>query len=857
LLTFGVPDAVLRRNKYFSMEQWIVIAKLLADHPIHVAKILQYIAPSKREAIFEAVYEEGEREERIFPEALLYQLPHALRDREAARMLNLREIYEYRDRKLRMTACLSIVHSRELLEKAAAVSNADERAMALVQMIKSTALSRQGMKETLEFAGRIKNDQDPVRGAVLRALSESPTSLFTDGDVQALEVLVDSVIEARDTSYATRNATQALAFAILRYNAPNPGSEIFKFALTTIVKLAKQTGQLALPSLEENFPRGIEEQLFDKLYTLAVGAKQREDYSFVLSLAGSFGRRGDNIPKLQQLLKEAVKAKADSTAIRAARLWLAPYQTRDERVRELLARDKSFITIDKVFQHLHLKRQEWLDPFLSGTVIKGRFLSGKTIYLVPAADGFHRWLPRQQRAFSSLLDRIAADSKRNLFERATAVRTMGRMPELGPDALLKFIKDAEVPVVEAALYALSLLEEPDKALPVLLDHLDGDRARVAMYSIPRCIRRVDPVTLTAMLKVLLNREKLKITVRKEAIRLLGVYRSHDSIPLLMSEFQKTNVHKDVMIAIGHAARQLPDDEQAWEILGAMANSPQEDIAQSILMQQPDALPEAYRSRYLELILIISRHSDPAVGRQAIHSMIRWMNGNEKIIAAEAAKIIVNLEDSSRWNSAVNTLAETCRDGKVNETVIGVFKDLVSAAIHEDWNAKARRDLPHRQRLIKLAEKLSSLPKSTRTTLVPLYMGIIDCLAADETLRHTVMNLYIAAIDWNDAEGSIAYLDRIVNSILSHRHLLGDAYKQVARNLQDGEGYWRPDILLEIVRGILSQGSDEAQFIGLSLLKAAGNALLWNQDSTALLKLYRNHDNVEIRSLALDIWTTVE
>ncbi|UQZ34861.1 hypothetical protein C2I18_15775 [Paenibacillus sp. PK3_47] len=857
LLRFGVPDAILRRNKYFTMEQWIGMTKLLADSPVHVARILENIAPSRRAEIFESVYEESSREERVFPEVLLYQLPHALRDREAARMLNLRKIYEYRDKKLRVTAGLSIDKSRELLEQAAAVSNADDRAMAYVQLIKSTALSRRGMKETLLFAGRIKNDQDPVRAAVMRELSHSPASMYTDEDVPALTVLVDSVIEARDTSYATRNAAQDLAFVILRYHAANPGSEVFKFALDTIAKLAKQSGHLALPSLEGNLPSGVEEHLFEKLYTLAADAKRREDYSLVLSLAGFFGKKGDHIGKLQQLLREAVKAKSESTAIRAARLWVTPHQTRDERVKELLGLDKSFITIDKVFEHVHRKRQEWLNPFISGAAVKGKFLSGKTIYLVPAADGFHRWLPGQQESFRSLLDRVASDSKRNLYERITAIKTMGRIPELSPDLLLKYLGDAEIPVVEAALYALSLLEEPDKALPVLLDYLDGDRARVAMYSIPRCIRRVNPETLTAMLQELLHREKLKITVRKEAIRLQGAYKSNESVPLLLNEFSKPNAHKDVIIAVGHAARQLLDDERSWGILSAMAASPQSDIAQSILMQQSAALPEAYRSRYLDLIIAVSGHSDPAVGRLAISSMTRWINGNEETIASAAAEIIVNLEDSSRWNSAVNTLTETCRDGKVNETVIGVFRDLVSAEIADDWNAGTRRDLPHRQRLLRFAGQLTFLPKPTRVNLVSLYMGITGCLQADETLVKTVIDLYIAAIDWNDLEGARAYLDQVVQCTSSQPRLLEYAYQQIAHNLRDSEGYWSPDAILRIVERLGSQGGNQFQYLGLSLLEVAGSALLWNGDSTRLLKLYRTHANVEIRSAALDIWTAVE
>ena len=43
-------------------------------------------------------------------------------------------------------------------------------------------------------------------------------------------------------------------------------------------------------------------------------------------------------------------------------------------------------------------------------------------------------------------------------------------------------------LVEAALAALAWTERPDEALPILLSHVDDDRARAAMYAAGRAAR---------------------------------------------------------------------------------------------------------------------------------------------------------------------------------------------------------------------------------------------------------------------------------------------------------------------------------------------------------------------------------
>ncbi|MFY0573637.1 hypothetical protein ACN28S_04040 [Cystobacter fuscus] len=550
---------------------------------------------------------------------------------------------------------------------AASASKAEDRARALTLLVACTGLSRRGLTETLAALARLRNEQDPVRHGVLLELSRLPLSLFAPEHIPALESLVTYAVEARDTSLGTHHALQALALRLLRQYATAPDQPLFRFALETVKRLAARAGSLHLPSLERDLPRGAEHHLFAALLPLIRAANQRESHGMTLALARALGRRAWNLDMLQTQLATITESTPDTGAQEAIGLWLAPPRTRDARVRELLDRDESHVVLYPVLEHLHRRRQEWLDPFLKGRRLKGRFSTGKTIWVPSVFDGFHRWVPRQQELLRDLLLRIAADTERSAFERMRVLHVLPRMPVVDMDTLAPFLASPDVPTVEAALGALAALDQPEPALPLLLDALDGDRARVAMYAVPRVARRVAPEVLSTTLGTLLARERLKVTVHKEALRLLGAFRSPRSLPLLREQWDNPRLHKDVRIAVGHAARQLLDEPAAWELLEAIARSPEADVAASLLDEAPARLPPEARPRYAALLLQVSRHPEPTVRRRAFTGLAHWASGMEDEVAREAAGRVLDIAQGIEWREALGALVGTTCEGKPSST----------------------------------------------------------------------------------------------------------------------------------------------------------------------------------------------
>jgi hypothetical protein len=847
----GLPPGLLVEADAFSPEQQRALARLLGEMPHHLAPFLGALAPSRRAELFTHAFEGIPARE--LPEALLAVLPHALRDAEAERRLSFREVREDRNKLLATHSLRLIEHAREPLSKAAIAAKAEDRAQALAYLVRATGLSRRGMTETLTHLMRLRNEQDPVRMAALGALADVPLSTFNAEHIPSLTELVGFVVEARDSSPTTRAALQRLAFRLMRGHAEEPNGPLFQFALDTLKRLAGQQGNLALPPLERDLPRGAELRIVATLLPMIRAADERDSHALILTLAQALGRRAWNVDMLQALLEPATDAALDGVARMAITLWLAPPRTRDIRVRKLLDRDETTVTIPPVFDHLHRRRQDWLDPFLLGRRLRGRFLTAKTGWVPPAREGFHRWLPRQQQQLASLLVRIAQDGERSAWERMSVLRALPLMPVVTVDTFTPFLQSKDVPTVEAALGALAWLDRPETALPLLLDNLDGDRARVAMYAVPRVASQVGGETLSAALAELFGREKLKVTVHKEAVRLLGMFRSARSLPLLRQQGERPQLHRDVRIAVGHAARRLLDAEEAWEILDSMARSPDTYVAVSLLDQSPLGLRPEVRPRYAALVLQVAQHPELSVRRQAWLALPAWSPGSEELVASAASARILDLAGGSEWSEATQALVESVRDGIAVERLVSTVAALVTQPVTEEQRATPERDLPARQRLRGLCAALLNLPRPVRLRLRARMQEVAGVIATDASLWPESASLRLGSWEWKDAETVSQALLGLAQEIQEEPLFAPALAGEVSVAVSHPSAEWEPETLLEIADRV----AREAPLVSVALVRLAGERLHWREDAAKRLRALREHSSPAIRAVARAITTARE
>jgi hypothetical protein len=838
-----LPAGLPRRARMLDDAVLVPLCRILArGAPQTLAEMLRRLPHRRRATLFEAAVEPLELSHVEWPTALLVVLPETLRDREAARMLTLRRAQAHASWRRELLGHRSIEHARAPLQADGCGAQADDRAEAHAALVRSTVRSRRGMSETLAWLERIRNEQDPVRLAVLCALAETPGHQFTDRD--ALERVIAPIFDARDTSWGTRHAVATLAKRIMTAQATTPRSPMFAYAVDLLSRLAGQAGTIDLPLLYANLPRGGEHGIIAALVPWLEADRRRQLEHGTFRLWHALGKRAWNVPVLADLVERIMWKGHKSNAATAASLWIADPKHRDARVRKLVDRDRSSLHVHGVFAHCHRRRQTLLPDRFSPKPLRGRFHDGKVSVVPQVVSGFSRWTPALQRKYLELITKAEREPKHQAWTRATLVALRARIPLTTVADLQYAVDDADIVVQEAGLGALVWTDQPAAALPILLEHLDSDRARVAMYAVPRLARLMLRDTVVEALATVLGRPRLKVTVHKEVVRLLGQYATDRALRLL-HECASTSVHRDVKIAILHAARSMLGREAAWALLTAAAADESPDVARAMVEVPVANIPQAHRAGYFDVITRVAEHADPTA-RAALFDALRngWALASVRAAVEVATRVIARLDPLDPWRAAATVVADGSRSRAAHPAIEALVQALLDAARTDVAPAGERDQLPL-QRLLAIVDQLAA---SRHPTTAILLDSLADRLLAEPLAWAAGVRGRIAAVDNALLGSTVAELVERSPSPRSCLSIEAAAAAAVADPMRD----WSQVQALAVVDE-LAAGSVGMRLIATAILGPLGARWAWSTEWTNRLHRLREDSALDVRTAARGVW----
>ncbi|WP_336082469.1 hypothetical protein [Nocardia sp. SSK8] len=808
-------------------------------------RFLHTIPPSQRAAIAAADLVRPGRAPGEVDTAVLDELPGPARHAVARELLarpGATDVPEVADR---LTARLPWAQARPVLTEAVRRPTAEERARAYPLLITAATGSRdpEVITDLLGVLGRIRNEQDPVRSSALRALRMVPMSLWRAEHLPGLEQIATDALQARDRSWATTTAVAYLARTLLLCGSHRDDRAFTDTALRVHTRLAEVTSAPNLRGLHHNLPRGAEQKLVAALRDRLAADAQRDAWDLCLDLAEGLAHRAYDLPELQQLLVRAARSTSDATVRHAVTLALAAPATRDAHLDELLAHDRSLITLPSVRHHIATRRTDLLDALLN-TTTPGRFLPADVIFVPMFHTGFQRWSEHHLDRYARLLDDHARGRATQPYQQAAAVRALGRLP--GSLARVHwFAEHGELVTAEAALTALGRSDEPERAIEILAGHVDGDRARVAVSSIAACARDLPPDRVSVAVTPLLASRK--ITAAKEGIRLLAALRAPDATTVMAELVQRPDAHRDVRRAAVFGTRFLLDQEAAWTLLGRAATDP--EVGSAILDIRPFLVPVPQRTRFAAFVRDLAAQSDPRLAGPALGALSGWQRwappGTDGVIVDQLS----DLDRIGVWRDAVQALLAGVREsGDVTTLSTALVR------LRADGFTAPGRDLPAHQRLSAL---LSGFVPLLRTVdeLRPLAAPVAELLADDPLWHDELIQLRVAAVRWTDPAGVIDLFDAVAPYATGA--LVTRPAQHLSQRLHDGVTSTAPEVLHTLSAELAASPAPATVLAAVAIIGRCGPQFGWSNGWIDLLARLRDHPDLDVRRAAHTVFTEPE
>jgi hypothetical protein len=763
-------------------------------------KELRRLSPSARRSLYDdGIFEPLRTDAGALPTDVVSRLPEEPRHAEARRAWSAPQHRVRPELRLPYLAFLPFAEALGEAKPFISDPEGEVRAIACAALI-GTGRYEARHSDILAFVQARRNEQDPVRLAMVIALAGLPPTRWCDEHLAAISDIVGAALSARDASALTLDSAASLLIRMAPQQIGFVGKEL--------TRIAEKLGRVPHINLEERLSDQQMSALAPEILPLLETWRDRSHTFAVTGFLGSFGRR---LKASQPLVELLVGMTHDPRGLVASQalgtLVKARAQSRLKAlIPDLLRQDPSWITSGLVAPWINRHRQDLLTAFLEPRVYQGRFMSHHTAHLPSFNGGYHRWTERQQKTYARSLVAVAESSKRSLWELRAALVKIASMPsaDFEPIADMAKLGTENLALRDTALITLGRLDGA-RGAPSLIEALEDDRGRIAIYALRKSLLEMPAADAIAFLR---GAPLKKVTVAKEIIRLAGDVEGEPAWRFLAEFMDKPDLHKDVRIAVLRALWSYLERGEVWGVF-AKAATEYPAAARATVYIPNDRLSRTARGRLAQHMELLLRHESAVVRFETVKRLAASpISAAGTSLKAELAALLADAtEEEARYLAMALTLC---------------------IALEETDDLARRFAETRTARVLQAAvTALVALNPGHPRRVEPLCQQLVDLLL--EKRRQITLAVRLAF--------QVLQAD-VLETVIRHISAQGLLHPGATMEAMSGSRLRRGNDLGEIESRLAAMDDPAVRRIGLAILAARADKLGWSSDARSKLDAYR-------------------
>lgn len=451
--------------------------------------------------------------------------------------------------------------------------------------------------------------------------------------------------------------------------------------------------------------------------------------------------------------------------------------------------------------------------------MKGRFSNKRTRWVLSLQSGFWRWNPNQQNEFEKTLNEVVKDNDRDTPAAIFALNQIAALPDVSHKVLFQLasLKNPKLVAREAALRAMAKLDR-GQGVPIFIESLDDERARIAIYALRRNLLEMAPARAVELLA---SAPLEKVTVAKEIVRLLGDLKTPKALDLLLEKAEQP-LHRDVRVALLRALWEHLEDARVWPILEAAAVSDEIPVAQMAARTTAPRLSRATRQKLLELLALLLNHPAAPVRLDTLQRLQSAPVSDPQNTLQAPLFAALELASSDEYNAAAQAIFGTYGAPKTGDAA------LIERAIAQL--------LPRRRALQSVVSAFKNQLFFARRDHLAAAQAIFGALEADPLVLPLRVELGVAALPLPELASWLEHL--------ADADLLDFEAMNAAREALGEAAQWRPmfgetKAFGELEEVLFASKNSLVRRLGLAaLVGLARDGKGWTQARLERLELYR-------------------